>query len=528
MPEKGYIRVMDKLGRTLEVTQDWQITPDTADYIIFKDGNVIKAKNGRTGEEEFEGGSVSTVMSEVISRLASGGKIYIVKDTYDLKGGAIIISDKDYITIESNGAVIENGDIIFEGTSTYRRFNTLRGLKIKEGTIYVYDQYRFTLEDVEISNTDKAGIVLQNKVKWSEFFSTINVHIDTNTQGIVFKSPVNSGGTSFVGFSIERLGINLNADNAVGILFESGLSIANSKIDTARIWIHGNNCVGMYFKSGAGPDNPLQLRNITFEAFNVSGAVGILYESIDYAPLFSSPPQFSGNTYASFVKIQGNAPYAGDFHGSGYIFRGGVGTDVRLWVGSLKYQTVASNSGAIYIEVGKGTWKSSTLAVDRYYIASRGSLRVVKEKGFEDVQNYDLEIYDDGTKYDVVVHVTGDYPCVWIRSILFEVYTSATKTGYVIYPAEYDITGKTQVSFTLQLVRNSGTATFSGDGTTTTFQIAHGLGSIPTNYFVQPLSSDAQSSTYNVSVDATYITITYTTAPAGGTDNLKFYWYAEV
>ena len=74
---------------------------------------------------------------------------------------------------------------------------------------------------------------------------------------------------------------------------------------------------------------------------------------------------------------------------------------------------------------------------------------------------------------------------------------------------------------------NSGTATFSGDGTTTQFSIAHGLVSTPTKVLVTPMTADAASDFY-VTADDTYIYINYLTAPAAGTDNLKFSWFAEV
>ena len=78
-----------------------------------------------------------------------------------------------------------------------------------------------------------------------------------------------------------------------------------------------------------------------------------------------------------------------------------------------------------------------------------------------------------------------------------------------------------------KLAKNSGTATFSGDGTTTQFSIAHGLVSTPTKVQVTPMSSDAASDFY-VTADDTNIYINYKSAPPSGTDNLKFSWYAEV
>jgi len=75
--------------------------------------------------------------------------------------------------------------------------------------------------------------------------------------------------------------------------------------------------------------------------------------------------------------------------------------------------------------------------------------------------------------------------------------------------------------------QNSGTATFSGDGATTQFSIAHGLVSTPTKVLVTPMTADAAADFY-VTADDTYIYINYKSAPPSGTDNLKFSWYAEV
>jgi hypothetical protein len=77
------------------------------------------------------------------------------------------------------------------------------------------------------------------------------------------------------------------------------------------------------------------------------------------------------------------------------------------------------------------------------------------------------------------------------------------------------------------LLRNSGTATFSGDGTKTQFAIAHGLAMAPSKVYVTPGSSDAKGPFY-VTVDATNIYVNYATAPPSGTNNVVLYWYAEV
>jgi len=77
------------------------------------------------------------------------------------------------------------------------------------------------------------------------------------------------------------------------------------------------------------------------------------------------------------------------------------------------------------------------------------------------------------------------------------------------------------------ITANSGTATFSGDGSTTQFKVAHGLVKAPKTVVVTPASPDAAGDFY-VTWDDTYIYVNYKTAPPSGTDNVKLSWYAEV
>jgi hypothetical protein len=77
------------------------------------------------------------------------------------------------------------------------------------------------------------------------------------------------------------------------------------------------------------------------------------------------------------------------------------------------------------------------------------------------------------------------------------------------------------------VTENGGTATFSGNGSTKTFTIAHGLASTPTKVLVTA-GSDAAKGDFYVTADATNITVTYATAPASGTNNVVLNWYAEM
>ena len=81
-----------------------------------------------------------------------------------------------------------------------------------------------------------------------------------------------------------------------------------------------------------------------------------------------------------------------------------------------------------------------------------------------------------------------------------------------------------------------GMATFSGNGVTKVFNIAHGAGSTPTKYSVTPASdgvvknsfNDDTGSRYYITADSTNLIINFFRAPTSGTNNLSFSWQVFV
>jgi len=73
----------------------------------------------------------------------------------------------------------------------------------------------------------------------------------------------------------------------------------------------------------------------------------------------------------------------------------------------------------------------------------------------------------------------------------------------------------------------TGRATFSGTGAQTAFTIPHGLASAPSSQRVVA-GSAAAAGLFYVTADATNLTVTFTTAPATGTNNVVLNWQAEV
>lgn len=78
---------------------------------------------------------------------------------------------------------------------------------------------------------------------------------------------------------------------------------------------------------------------------------------------------------------------------------------------------------------------------------------------------------------------------------------------------------------TLQFFSNRGTATFSGNGSNTTFAIPHNLASSPSFAQVSPNTSAANGS-YHVTVDSTNVNAIFSPAPASGSNNVILYWQA--
>jgi hypothetical protein len=81
---------------------------------------------------------------------------------------------------------------------------------------------------------------------------------------------------------------------------------------------------------------------------------------------------------------------------------------------------------------------------------------------------------------------------------------------------------------TIQAVQpqNWGSVTGSGTGSVTSFTIPHGLGYTPTQYSITPATPAAGNYQY-VTADNTNLTVFYTTAPALGTNNLIWKWFAQ-
>lgn len=71
-----------------------------------------------------------------------------------------------------------------------------------------------------------------------------------------------------------------------------------------------------------------------------------------------------------------------------------------------------------------------------------------------------------------------------------------------------------------------GVATFSGNGSTTAFNIAHGYAGTPKPFWALPIT-EAATAKRTVTANGTNVIVTFATAPPSGTNNVKFRWGAS-
>ena len=168
-----------------------------------------------------------------------------------------------------------------------------------------------------------------------------------------------------------------------------------------------------------------------------------------------------------------------------------------------------------------------------WYQPQRGTIRDVYfiENGQGGVEQSAL-VLDGGNLASLKTKIVG---CVFIDAqttktqlVGIEQINTASGNCWVELCEFYGINTPISLSGTTNYLRNnvgyttenSGTASITGDGVTTTFTIPHGLVSTPSYVNVLPKAGAPTPS--SIDVDATNITLTFSTAPATGT---YYYWW---
>jgi len=435
-----FVRIIDPSGKTIR-NDLYNSPPDAASYIIFKDGDLIKAKNGRTGQVEFSGADAATVIQQAIDALPNGGLIFFRKSNYPITS-KIEINNNHIVLACEYSTILRKAvnDCILKVNADYV---TIQGLWFdgnKESytgnNIYITSLPSYwKVINVRVYNAQSSGIFVE-RGGYGEIRNSL--FIDNNAYGIRC-------------YKLTKTSKVTIRDN---VLLNNGVThIHVERFDSAEI--SGN------FAS-------------------TSNYAGIYVYELNNVKVTNNWSMFNGHhgfelTLVEHAEIIGNHAINNNQAGGGHA---------GIYLGDSKYCIVIGNH-----------------AIDTQSTPTQG-----------------YGIKEDGE--------LADYNIIRLNYVSGNVVQQISKVG-----------AHTIVRDNLGFVtENSGTATFSGDGTTDDFNIgAHGLAVTDPNRIVvkvTPISSDAIAASpcvgYVDPADNTKIRVKFASPPASGTDNVKIIWEAQV
>ena len=490
------------------------------DYIIYTDGTNVYAKNGKTGEVEFsfaeDYGTLGGVY-EVLKRIVkSNVSIKFIGGEYKIKQPWTgYLGNVNNVYIDFGGATIKyEGEIPTPPSSPWAQyvlgFSSIDGLVLKNLTIdttnttydggdtksafkalWISDVKNALIENVKIYHN--SNMALQLGATSPDNFGNVVVR---NSVFINYDAPNSGGGYDSGGNADDTIGTFANEplalhDVIVGKNYVENLgswSGAIGLISSERITIKDNFVFGgrIYFTETI-PQNHIKIQN------NYINTNKKTTKAIDFNNSYYYSSQSSMTTAGDDIIIQGNTCIDGMIHIDSYISDYPKYTDVQI---KNNYINTSMDVGMFLRYLGNIQIIGNTIAKvkDTY----KGMLVFSFDKAI--IMNNIINS-DDNPIY------AGPGNMLLENNVF---------------------TNNTQVYLSgVKLYKNSSTATFSGDGSTTQFKIAHGLVSTPSKARVTPMSADAASEFY-VTTDATYIYVNYKTAPPSGTNNVVLSWYAGV
>lgn len=235
------------------------------DYIVFRDGASVRAKNGKTGAIDFSSTNASIVLNQAI---AQGNSVCIKSGEYPLSSN-ILLHNKINARIIGDGAVIRCNEkkIIIKGDNyTNSQRNILSGLEIVNGTIRIENSFKTTITEMVFRDCTTA-IELVNTETWSECTKIESSHFINCLEGIVFREPISNTTRSYSNTEINRCYFNLYRDNSVGILVEQDVEFGDSLIQNVRIWVGEFSQKSQTGISIEGAMLQTLLQNVVFESF---------------------------------------------------------------------------------------------------------------------------------------------------------------------------------------------------------------------------------------------------------------------
>jgi len=465
-----------------------------ASYIIFKDGDLIMAKNGRTGQIEFSGSDAATVIQSALDALPTeGGKIFIKEGTYKFTTTrTITLYDNTYtcflIITKPVEIVGDKAKFVFETSAE-------KGIIVAEA-----DNVELNLKIEANSNVDEAVVLFSSE------HSTIKVKGSGARKHMVSILQTPGGakrcGDVKVYADIEDAGIDVGMSDNIEIInpVVRNVTTGLSAIDIDAGWdvkvyggvLDGGNHKGIAIFSliSDGVARAIiigtRVRNFSDVGIHVAGqSVGTKIIGVEVSECLK-----------------------------GIVINGKRTEIISSFVHDNSQEGIENYNGHESTIIG-GTIRDNSVETDYAYANVKwnagGSIIGTQIYGY--YSHTSIEETETWSAVNIIGIQTDKYPIL---------------TG-TLSRIKFSRIGNNRTE-------NSGTATFSGDGTTDDFSIgAHGLAVTDPNKIVvkvTPISSDAIAASpcvgYVDPADNTKIRVKFASAPASGTDNVKIIWEAQV
>lgn len=457
-----------------------------ADVIVYRDGEYAIAIDGKTKRVIARSSEHDTVIQEAIDYLENGGKIYISQGTYNIKN---TITLKNNIILEGAG----KSTILQNSVERPNYLNPMISANDNENIIIRDIYFDGNLRNLGTTGGYYEGAIILAGVKYAlimncEFYDWYSNPIDiinTDTNNPYMISVVNN----IIHYH--------NGDAGIRTKYTNLCIIAENKIE------NGN---GIYL-------NEYSYNNVVINNVINTNHGGTNIDGGDYGDVGISLYNANDNI------IIGNVIYNAKIDTSG---NGGIGillnaSNNNIITGNKIINCEASaisiiNSSVNYIALNylRDNCLQST-ANDRdeikVYASSDQYSNVIEN-------NVILETGGQKCRYGIYID-SYQHNCVIRFNKIFDISPAIVNNGV-------NTKIKSNIGYTTE---NYGTATFTGDGTTTQFTISHGLVSTPTVVIVTPKGSTPKPD--SIDWDSTTIYINYSTAPTAGT-TLTFSWYASV
>ncbi len=298
------------------VQRDYTADDSIYGYVIFKDGNLYKAKNQSSGSVDFASADAATVISQAVT---NGTLVYIKFGNYTLTTDVQVLNKRNARIVSDGATIMGNGNNLTIRGDNYSssQFNLISGLRIVNGTVRIENSFGTTVSDMVFENCSTA-LEIANTETWSEGTKIDNVHFINSTEAIAFRTPTGNATGSYASTEISRCFFNL-VDNSVGINVERNAEYSDSQLLNSRLWMGEN---GESNQTGLLVDGSMfqtLISGVVFESFAAAPVnlyAVVLGENAVTPPTFDGGVSFLGNWSARIYN-----PYSKWISGLGSVFR---------------------------------------------------------------------------------------------------------------------------------------------------------------------------------------------------------------